>query len=253
DNVIPHEPRFGDRFLTKFAFNSVDYFIVQSDSVREDLLRIRPGSRYGEVRHPIYNIFDKRFSKREARRKLGISGERVALFFGYVRNYKGLEYLIRAMPAVLRRVDLILIVAGDFYEGRDEYFRLVSDLDLNENVVIVDKFIPDGDVGLYFSCADVVVLPYISATQSGIIQIAYHFDLPVITTDVGGLSEIVINGKSGLIVAPGDTDALADALIRFYEENMESKLIEGVRCEKLKYSWDRLIGEIEKFAAAQPD
>jgi len=248
DNIIPHERRGGDLFLTRLALRFVDYFIVQSKVVRDDLLRFRPDADYREVPHPVYSIFKSHYSRDQAREKLGIHEERVILFFGYVRAYKGLEYLIRALPLVLEKVDVKLVVAGEFYEDRGKYERLIKGLGLGERVLLVDRYVPNEEVGVYFSVCDVVVLPYVSATQSGILQIAYNFNKPVITTAVGGLPEVVGEGRTGFIVPPKDPEALAGAILRFFEEG--AGFSENIAREKEKYSWDKMVEAVESLVGS---
>ena len=248
DNVIPHEHRPGDRMLTRYAFKAVDAFIVQSNAVKRDLLTVQPDAQYLELPHPVYEIFGERLQTRDARAQLGIPIDAPAiLFFGYIRKYKGLDILLRAMPKLLERLpELRLIVAGEFYGDRDEYEALVRSLNIPaKNLILATDYIPNDDVAKYFSASNVVVLPYRSATQSGIVQIAYNFDVPVIATDTGGLAEVVIDDVSGIIVAEPSETLIAEAVIRFFESHMEERLVAGVRSEKKKYSWDYFVEGIE--------
>ena len=231
-NVLPHESRPFDRAFTRYALSKGDFFIVQSDAVRRDLLTIIPGATYRTVPHPVYSLFGGGLPKEEARRRLGVSARRVVLFFGYVRRYKGLDVLLRAVARARREVDLDLLVVGEFYDDESRYRRLVTELDLTANVRIVSAYVPNDQVALYFSAADVVVLPYLSATQSGIAQIAYNFDTPVIATQVGGLAEVVHDGQNGYVVPPGDPEALARALIRFYSEGRSEEFAEVIGRDK---------------------
>ncbi len=249
DNVIPHERRPGDVFMTRFAFRFADFFIVQSDAVERDLKSFLPSARHRKIPHPIYEIFGKGLEKREARRRLGMEDERVMLFFGYVRRYKGLHLLLEAMPSVLEHLKTTLYVVGEFYDDREKYMDQIRKLGLEGRVRIVAEYVPNDQVALYFSACDVVVLPYVSATQSGIVQIAYQFDKPVIATDVGGLAEVVIDKTTGFIVTPNDPRALAEAIKRYYEEGRETEFSENVRIEKRKYGWDSLVEAIENLAA----
>ena len=249
DNVVPHERRPGDILFTRFAFRFVDFFIVQSDAVERDLKSFLPSARYKKIPHPIYEIFGMGLEKGEARRRLGMGGERMMLFFGYVRRYKGLHLLLEAMPSVLEHVKATLYVVGEFYEDRSKYMDQIRKLGLEKHVRIVSEYVPNDQVAVYFSACDVVVLPYVSATQSGIAQIAYNFDKPVITTNVGGLAEVVIEGKTGFVVPPDDPRALAEAIIRFYDEGVEQTFSANVRAEKKKYSWENLVEKIEELMA----
>ena len=252
DNVIPHERRPGDVAFTRFALRQGDYFIVQSDSVEKDLLKFFPRAHYRNVPHPVYEIFGKPIDKLEARRTLGISAQRIILYFGYVRAYKGLMVLIEAMntmndPSGSPGASPELLAVGEFYDDEKQYRQRVKDLHLESRIRFVPEYVSNDEVARYFSAADVVVLPYLSATQSGIAQIAYNFNKPVIATNVGGLAEVVIDGKTGFIVPPNDPGALANAIRRFYDENRDAEFAENVRREKLKYSWENLVQNIEQL------
>ncbi|MFH1008918.1 MAG: glycosyltransferase [Candidatus Latescibacterota bacterium] len=248
DNIVPHEKFPGGILLTRLALSCVDFFVVQSETVKKDLLRFRPDANFKEIPHPIYDLFSAPSQdKKSLRRALHIKEERVLLFFGYVRAYKGLDFLLNTMPMVLKEIDVRLLVVGEFYDPREPYDRLIGRLGIGHKVTIVDEYVPNERVGTYFGVADAVVLPYSSATQSGIVQIAYGFNKPVITTDVGGLPEVVIDGKSGLVVPSGNREALAEAVVHFYDAHLESQLVEGVCQEKPKYSWDRMVEAIEEF------
>ncbi len=252
DNIIPHERRPGDLALTRYAFRRADCFIVQSDAVERDLQKYFPGARYRKAPHPVYENFGALVPKAEARRKLGIAAGKVILYFGYVRPYKGLPVLIDAVKQLVNQKgmeDLLLLAVGEFYEDRAPYDRRVTDLQLGSAVRFVADYVPNDQVSLYFSAADVVVLPYLSATQSGIAQIAYNFDRPVIATAVGGLAEVIIDGRTGYVVPPGDPAALASAVRRYYDEAREQEFAANVSREKGKYSWAHLVEKIEELVA----
>jgi D-inositol-3-phosphate glycosyltransferase len=248
DNVLPHEKRPGDIMLTKFAFRAVDHFIVQSEAVEQDLKSLVPNANLIRLDHPIYEIFGERIDRSDARKKLSIPDDAPAiLFFGYIRKYKGLDILLRAMPRIIESLpEIRLIVAGEFYGDEKEYRSIIQELRIPaKNLVLATDYIPNDDVALYFSAANVAVLPYRSATQSGIVQIAYNFDVPVIATNVGGLAEIVIDGKSGIIADAATPEAIAEAVLRYFHRRMEPQLTDGVKQEKKKYSWDTFAGGIE--------
>ncbi len=248
DNVLPHEKRPGDLMLTKFAFRLVDYFIVLSDAVERDLKAVDPRAKIVRLDHPTFENFGSRVDRSEARQKLEIPEDApVILFFGYIRKYKGLDILLRAMPQMLAPLpELRLIVAGEFYGDENEYRELIEELRIPaRNLVLATDYIPNEEVTLYFSAANVCVLPYRSATQSGIVLVAYNFDVPAIATDVGGLAEVVKDGKSGLIARTATPEAVAKKVIQFFEENLEDKLTRGVIEEKQKYSWDVFAEGIE--------
>ncbi|HZK76531.1 MAG TPA: glycosyltransferase family 4 protein, partial [Candidatus Kapabacteria bacterium] len=185
-----------------------------------------------------------------ARKQLGIPEDAPAiLFFGYIRKYKGLDILLRAMPQLLQRLpELRLIVAGEFYGDEKEYRALIEELRIPpKHLVLATDYIPNDEVARYFSAANVCVLPYRSATQSGIVLVAYNFDVPAIATDVGGLSEVVIDGTSGLIAREATPQAIAEKALQFFDEGLEAKLTRGVIEEKQKYSWDAFAEGIEKL------
>jgi glycosyltransferase involved in cell wall biosynthesis len=250
DNVIPHEHRPGDRALTNYAFKAVDHFIVQSSAVERDLLSVKSDAHYIRLDHPIYEIFGKSMPMSDARQRLGIADDaKVLLFFGFIRKYKGLDIIIRALPKLIEKYpDIVLLAAGESYSGDDDVRSLIQELNIPpKNLQLVTDYIPNDDVPIYFSAANAAILPYRSATQSGIVQIAYNFDLPVIATDVGGLAEIVIDGKSGLIASEPTTEAVTAKVTEFFEKDMEQKLREGVRQEKKKYSWETFVKGIEEI------
>lgn len=250
DNVIPHEKRFGDRAFTNYAFKAVDHFIVQSDAVERDLKIVKADAKYIKLAHPIYHIFGELIDRKKARSDIGIPPDAPAiLFFGYIRKYKGLDILLRAMPGLLKKLpELRLIVAGEFYGDEAEYRKLIQDLKIPaKNLVLATDYIANDKVATYFSATNVVVLPYRTATQSGIVQIAYNFDVPVIATDVGGLSEVVIDGKSGMITKEAIPELVAQDVERFFIDGLEEKMREGVHEEKKKYSWDTFVEGVEQI------
>ncbi len=247
DNIIPHERRIGDIALTKFAFRKADYFIVQSEVVKADLLRLFPNAQNKVVQHPVYEIFGEAIDKDDAKRQLGLTDERVILFFGYIRAYKGLDLILQALPDILKKTRVKLLVIGEFYEDEDKYQSIIKTHGIEKNVFIHADFVANEKVSLYFSASDVVVLPYKSATQSGIVQITYHLNKPCIVTDVGGLAEVVIHNKTGLVVKPESPKELANAVNKFYSEDMEREFTENVKIEKKKYSWENMILAVEEF------
>jgi glycosyltransferase involved in cell wall biosynthesis len=249
DNIIPHEKRPGDRAFTRYAFSSADYFIVQSNAVEQDLLGFWPQARYRKAAHPVYNIFGNPIDKTEARRRLAITAERVILFFGYIRKYKGLHVLLDAMTELKESGNVHLLAVGECYDDEERYREQIKALELEKHVTLQTDYIPNDRVGLYFSAADAVVLPYLSATQSGIAQIAYNFDKPVIATRVGGLAEVVVDGETGLLVPPGDAHALARAIKQFYEDGCETSFTFNVQLEKKKYTWEAMVNAIEDLAS----
>jgi len=247
-NILPHEKKPADTLLTRLGLRFSDRFIVQSGQVQEELLTVRPGAAYLKIPHPVYEFFPPAMPKRKARDLLSVRETRVMLFFGYIRAYKGLRHLLAAMPSILKRMRVRLLVCGEIYEGRDELFGLADRPGIRDRVSFHDRFIPNEDVAAFFCASDVVVLPYESATQSGIVQVAYHYDRPVIVTSVGGLPEMVPDGRTGFVVPPRDPEAIADAVMRFYSEKREAAFSRNIRIEKRKYSWDRMAEAVEALA-----
>jgi D-inositol-3-phosphate glycosyltransferase len=252
DNAIPHERRPGDLALSRSFLRSVDGCIVMSESVERDLERLGVAAPVRRIAHPIYDLFGAGMPRAEARALLGLpAGAPVLLFFGFIRRYKGLHALLDAMPRIVRALpDVRLVVAGEFYEDAAPYRAKIDAHGLQEHVRLCSDYIPNEEVPRYFSAADVVVQPYVSATQSGVAQIAYQFDRPLVVTDVGGLAEVVPHERAGLVVPPEDPEALAVAVIRFFEEGLAERLTAGVREEKTKYSWDRLYEALEDLMQA---
>ncbi len=253
DNIIPHERRPGDRLLTRMALATVDYFIVMSKSVKQELLHFVPNAPHAMVHHPVYEIFSDHFTKEEARRRLGLGPGRVILFFGYVRRYKGLHILLEALASVQKKMPVKLLIAGEFYDNKQTYMHQVKKLGLDHQVILHDHYIPNDKVGLYYAAADCVALPYVTATQSGIVQICYNYHRPVIATDVGGLPEVVREGETGFVVPAGDAEAFAQAIIRFYEEDREMQFSANVAEAKKEFSWERMAEAIENLAAQSAD
>ena len=240
DNVLPHEKRPGDKSLTKYFFRYVDFFILLSEKVKDDLLLINPEARYKVLPHPVYSNFGLPVSKDEARLKLELTDKNLILFFGFIRDYKGLDVLLKSM-ALLKDEDIKLIVAGEFYSNSEFYLKLIDELNIKDKVYLFTDFIPTSDVKYYFSASDAVILPYKDATQSGIVQIAMNFRKPVIATDVGGLGEVVLNDSTGFVVEKENPEALADAIRKFYNEKSEIPFTENVGKELEKYSWEKFV------------
>lgn len=242
-NVFPHERFPMDKFLTKSVLRKGSAYITHSGMDADDLRKIIKNPCVETTVHPTYNAFKmKDMSRSEARDELKISDDKkILLFFGFVREYKGLKHIISAMPDILKAYgDVRLMVVGEFGEDKENYISLIKETGTGDSIDIVDGYIPDSGIEKYFAAADLVVLPYESATQSGIVQIAYGFEKPVIATNVGGLPEVVIDGKTGYVVEPKDSSALAKAVIRFFAENKADEFAENVRNEAYRYSWDRM-------------
>lgn len=249
DNALPHERRVGDIALGRYFFRAVHGCVVMSSSVNNDLDQLNVTCPRAFAPHPVYSIFGEAADQSQARSKLQLDQNApVILFFGFVRRYKGLHILLKSMKEVRHSLpDVSLIVAGEFYEDEESYSNQIHLLDLSGCVRLINEYIPKDEVADYFAAANVVVQPYLSATQSGVAQVAYQFDVPVITTDVGGLAEAIIHGESGLIVPPNDPSALAKAIIRYFVEGMEDNLVQGVRHKTQSSGWDRLLDSIESI------
>lgn len=249
-NVLPHEKLPLGELLTRITLYSGDYFIVQSMEDEKKLLDIRPGCRYKRTYHPTYNVFKyDDITREEACKKLNINPEeKILLFFGFVREYKGLMYLINALPEIKKAIPNIkLLIVGDFYDGSEKYLKRINELGIDGNIHIYDGYIPDKEVGKFFSACDLVVLPYISATQSGIVQIAYGFNKSVVVTDVGGLPEVVDDKETGYVVKSGDTQGIVNAVLDFYNNKRQAFFTNNIIKSQDKYSWDRMVETIEKL------
>jgi glycosyltransferase involved in cell wall biosynthesis len=241
-NVVPHERSPVDRMLSHIAFTAAHAFLVQSTEDRENLLRMKRRALVGYHPLPIFDFFRKGgLARGEARRRVGSEEDRpLLLFFGYIRAYKGLRHLIEAMKLIVEDLDARLLVVGEFYEERESYYSLVSELGLGDRIRFVDRYVDNDEVEAFFIASDLVVLPYITATQSGIVQIAFSFDRPVVVTDVGGLPEVVSEGKTGFVVPAGNPPAIADAVVRFFREGWAERMAPCFPEEKERFSWGSL-------------
>ncbi len=245
DNVIPHEKRIGDKLLTAFFANSIDGAVVMSQTVMDELKTFRTDLPVKLSPHPLFDTYGEKRVRAEALGALNLDPESTyILFFGFIRAYKGLDLLIEAFSdSRLKNRKLKLIVAGEFYEDSTPYRELITKYKLEDEVIFFDHFIKDNEVPLFFSAADLVVQPYKSATQSGVTQIAYHYEKPMVVTEVGGLREIVPHGKCGYVVPP-EPKAIAEAILDFFENSRNEEFSVGVRNEKEKFSWDKMTAAI---------
>ena len=249
DNVIPHEPHFWDKWLIRYFIRSVDSFIAMSESVREDCLKFLPASRQDVVTlspHPLYDNFGEAVTKTDARSFLGLPQDKtILLFFGFIRDYKGLDLLMKAYKKAYTK-DLLLVVAGEFYNNAQQYSELEKELGLEGTIEWRTDFIPDDKVRYYFSAADLIVQPYKTATQSGVTQIAYHFERPMLVTRVGGLAEIVPNGKVGYVCEVNE-DEIAEAIRSFAAmdtKQRDASFRKNIQNEKQKYAWSAMTAKI---------
>jgi glycosyltransferase involved in cell wall biosynthesis len=249
DNVIPHEKRPGDKAFTKYFLGSCDAFITMSEKVMKDLRSLESNKPARQVLHPLYDNFGEPVLKTAAREKLAIDPHtRTIVFFGFIRNYKGLDLLLEAMADPrIKDSNIKLLVAGEFYEDSKVYADIIRAHALERTVHLHTHFIPDEEVRYYICAADCIVQPYRNATQSGVTPLAYHFEKPMIVTNVGGLPAMVPDKQAGLVCEP-NAESIADAILEFYTTG-EDHFIPFIKEEKKKYSWSNLVTSIEELAA----
>ena len=246
DNIIPHEKRFGDFFLTKYFVSSCDAFVTLSASVLEDLTQFTNSKNKKFTPHPIYDTFGEKLDKSVAKKNLELNiNDKYLLFFGFVRKYKGLDLMLHAMSDQrIKDLGVKLIVAGEFYDNIDFYLDLINELDIDSNIILKSDFIEERDVKNYFCASDMITQTYRTAPQSGVTKIAYHFERPMLVTDDGGLAEIVHHKKVGYVTTQ-EPKIIADAIVDFYTNNRELDFEKNTKTEKLKFSWQNLIHTIE--------
>jgi glycosyltransferase involved in cell wall biosynthesis len=249
DNIIPHEKRPGDRPFTRYFLNACDAFITMSEKVLADLRQFQPTRPARYSVHPLYDNFGDPIPRNQARSLLREKGveigdnDKVLLFFGFIRKYKGLDIALQAMADQrVRDLGIKLLVAGEFYEDAAPYLELIARLNIGPSLLLRTDFIPDSEVGRYLCAADAVIQPYRAATQSGVTPLAYHFEKPMIVSNVGGLAALVPHEKVGLVAEPEPT-AMADAILRFFVLG-DSYFLPALRQERNKYSWSRLLANI---------
>jgi len=242
-NALPHERFPLDKALTKFTLSKADLVIAHSNSDAEVLREMMPKVNVQVNPHPAYNFFKiQDMSKEEGRKQLGLKAEdKVLLFFGLVREYKGLKHLLNAMPDIVKKYpEVKLLIAGDFGGGRDKYDEMIKELKIGDYIQIHDGHIPIPDVEKFFAACDLVVLPYESATQSGVIQASYGFEKPVLATNVGGLPDAVDNMKTGYIVEPLHPELISEAACDFFDNNRAAEFKQNVIDSAYKFSWERM-------------
>ena len=249
DNVIPHEPHFWDKWLIRYYVRSIDRFIAMSESVQTDCRKFLPAKRHDAVTfnpHPLYDNFGQAVPKAEARSFLNLPQDKtILLFFGFIRDYKGLDLLMKAYKKAYKE-DLLLVVAGEFYNNGAQYSELEKDLQLEGTIAWHTDFIPDDKVRYYFSAVDLIVQPYKTATQSGVTQIAYHFERPMLVTNVGGLAEIVPNGKVGYVCDVNE-ESVAAAITHFASmdtQQRDEQFRKNIQTQKQKYAWSAMTAKI---------
>lgn len=248
DNIVPHEKRPGDEMFTRYFLNACDAFITMSTKTLDDLRKFEKNKPALLMPHPLYDNFGAIVPKNEARKYLGLpEHEKIILFFGFIRKYKGLDLLLEAMadPGIAQS-GIKLLVAGDFYEDEKQYHEQIDRLGIRDRLILKTDFIPDSEVKYYLSSADMVIQPYRNATQSGVTPLAYHFERPMVVTNVGGLASLVPHQKSGLVVE-ADPVSISAGVLEFYQLG-EDFFISHLRAEKQKYSWERMVESILELA-----
>jgi glycosyltransferase involved in cell wall biosynthesis len=245
-NIIPHEPKIGDLTLNRFFVRQNDACITLSQAVAQDLQKLSPTKKHSFHPHPIYEHFGEKIHKEIACERLKIpKDKKTLLFFGLIRDYKGLDILLEAFDNLSD--EYILLIAGECYGKVDKYLELISKNKNKKQIFDHIRYIPDQEVPLFFSAADLLVLPYRTATQSGVVAISYHFDLPVIVTDVGSLKELVGKHEIGLVVSKPDSTEITVAIQAFFDNDLKPKFQKNIKQFKTKYSWDSLAKEITNF------
>ena len=248
DNLIPHEKRIGDRWLTNYYVKASDAFVAMSKSVLEEIDQFTKKKPRLFSPHPIFDNFGKRIPKEEAIKNLGLSNQfRYILFFGFIRDYKGLDLLIEAFAdSRFRDLPVKLIIAGEYYSDSQKYLNLIAAHHLADDVILRNDFIPNEEVANYFCACDIIAQPYKTATQSGVTQIGFHFEKPMLVTNVGGLAEIILDGKIGFVTQP-EKKEIAEALFRFFSSDIAESFEENIKEEKKKYEWPAMYQNIMKL------
>lgn len=249
DNVIPHEQRFFDKPLTKYFLGGVNGFITMSDSVTADLLALKPDAKHILLPHPLYSHFGEKLPREEAENLLGLEhGKKNLLFFGLIRSYKGLDILLEAFRELPE--DYQLIVAGEPYGSFEKYQSIIDSIPGKDRIRVFPNYIKDSQVRKFFSAADVTVLPYRSATQSGISSVSYHFEVPMIVTDVGGLKSTIGDRGTGIVAPKADPVSIRAEILRYFsDDSIRERCIASIRSEKERLSWERFCSELTGFAA----
>ena len=252
DNVIPHEKRIGDSLLTKYFVKSSDAFLTLSSSVLDDLIQFTGTKEKIFIPHPIYDSFGDIVEKSTAKEKLGLNENgKYLLFFGFVRKYKGLDIMLEVMADKrIQDLGVKLIVAGEFYDNKEEYITQINSLNISDYVILRTDFILEDQVKDYFCASDMITQTYRTATQSGVTQIAYHFEKPMLVTSVGGLAEIVPHNKVGY-VCDINTKQIADYIVEFYTENKEKEFSDNTKEEKKRFTWKVLVEGIDSLIKKQ--
>jgi glycosyltransferase involved in cell wall biosynthesis len=246
--ILAHQPTWWKSLFIRGALSWGDGFLVHSQADCKSLRAFLPQAKVKIIHHPNYDFFKfKLISKSLAKKRLGLVGKTI-LFFGQVRPYKGLDCLLEALAEVLKKIDVTLVIAGEFWEREEKYRQLVTELDLSKKVKIFPGYIPNEKVGIYFAAADLVVLPYLSGGASGVAQLAFSFEKPVVGTRVGELPELISHGRRGLIIESGDERALAAAIVACFQKKLIRNFVKSIKADKKLFSWAKLVEEIENFS-----
>jgi len=249
-NVVEHESSWVKRMVSRMVLAQGDYFIVHSREEKERLQDLIGDRIIKDTFIPTFDVFNNKvITKEKAKETIDIADERVILFFGFVRKYKGLKYLLEAMPVILQAVSAKLLIAGEFWGDKQQYLDLIESLQIVDHVKIVDAYIPNEDMPAYFYASDIVVLPYTSVTSSGLVQLAYGFNKPVVVSNIGSLSQTVIDKKTGFLVEPGDPRGIADSVIDYYRNYTEEEMTDNIRRENYRFSWDYFVKNIDNILA----
>jgi D-inositol-3-phosphate glycosyltransferase len=250
DNIVPHEKRKGDKIFTKYFVNSCDGFVTMSHAVLDDLTVFTSNPNKIFHPHPLYHIFGDPIPQQEAIKNLHLNNQfKYLLFFGFIRNYKGLDLILEAMKEIKTQFPFIkLIVAGEYYEDSTPYLEIIKQHQLEDQVIMHTHYIADEMIKNYFSACSLVVQPYKSATQSGVTQIAYHFNKPMVVTKVGGLAEIVPHEICGYVVEPKAVE-ISKAVIRYFIENKEEEMTQNCKNEKKRFQWSSMVSAVENLAS----
>jgi glycosyltransferase involved in cell wall biosynthesis len=243
DNIIPHEKRFGDKPFTNYFVNSCDGFIAMSKTVLNDISKFTTNQNKAYSPHPMYETYGASVSMEEARKKLNLnSSDKIILFFGLIRHYKGLDILMEAMAnSEIKKQNIKLLIAGEFYEDKQPYLDLIQKHQLQDQILLHDKFIANDDVRYYFCASNLVAQTYRNATNSGVTMVGYFYEKPMLVTNVGGLAEIVPNEKCGYVVET-EIPEISEKIITYFSQNKEEAFTQNVRIEKKKYEWTEFIG-----------
>ena len=247
DNIIPHEKRFGDKAFTQYFVKPIDGFITMSQKVLNDLSIFSKNTSAKYVPHPLYDNFGEKIDQSQARQKINIDSKQpIVLFFGFIRKYKGLDLLFEAISILKKsktfNQEIKFLIAGEFYEDQKIYDNLIADLGIEDKLILRTDFISDSEVKYYMCASDLVIQPYKNATQSGVTPLAYHFEIPMIVTNVGGLPDLVPDNKVGLVAEP-NSNSIAEKIESYFNIGKQN-FIPGLLNEKKKYSWSVMVSEI---------